>query len=365
MLLALGVAAVSLVRSGYYITPEEFAQKQSESTITLALPTEFYPAVKLARMQLDAPEIVVLGASRGTIFREGMFKPYRFYNASSTCWTFEKMAEMLKTLGGDRPPRVVIINLDYFAFSEGYAAYWRAREKAAPLHLPTVAKAKYAMRRLWDDVKTRPQPTLRHILSGAERLYPLSNAKAWNLRSDGSVYFPPNESEMSSADPQRLRHVYMLEKGAGRRIDPRQLERLAEVCKVAQQRGITLVGIQMPYPQAALEVLDAGVDFVDRNVRCLGADNALWRDFEAAETAQRFQEMGILYFDFARHAEPGGAQCFSDFLHPSERLYLSTLVTALKDPRLHALLPAIDLGLLEDTLAGARSQGLCDGMFGE
>jgi len=325
-------------------------------------PVRLYSAIKVARLQLDAPEIAVIGASRSGEFRSAMFTPYRFYNASMSGWSLGRQHAVLDRISAAHAPRIVIINLDYFTFAAGYDtdSLEAKAEAGMPLdyaalraNLDGLTSLAQALGNGFWRTTTKLAGQVLH--PGSEQLngYRLFGFTALPgsqtaFRHDGSMYYFPD----AIADPghpvrRASRMLGAVPPGKGGRMDEGHVERLRSFAELARQRGITVVAVQLPLPKPVLDVMDAGEDYVDEGQAYRGADMKLWRDFESAQSRQLFDAMGILFVDLARIPETANLLAFIDPAHPGEYLVLAAVIAMLKDPRLSALLPAIDLNALE------------------
>jgi hypothetical protein len=117
---------------------------------------------------------------------------------------------------------------------------------------------------------------------------------------------------------------------------------LEEFIRAARERGVTPIGVAMPYAPTV-------VDALNRSTR-----HGHWREFQSAETSERFRRMGIIFFNFTDLASFGGSPDeFVDPFHPSEPAYIRMLRVMLRDPATRAVLPGISDDALRRDLEGA------------
>jgi len=75
---------------------------------------------KLAKLKLGQPDIIFISSSRAGAARSQMFYPYSFYNMSFTAWTLDQMVEIFERATRNAAPRVVLLELDYFLFTDAW-----------------------------------------------------------------------------------------------------------------------------------------------------------------------------------------------------------------------------------------------------
>jgi hypothetical protein len=82
----------------------------------------------------------------------------------------------------------------------------------------------------------------------------------------------------------------------------------------------------------------------------------LWRELRSYDTAKRFSDLGIQFYDRSR--DPAAADPFNFFdpAHPSERGILKTIIGLLDQPEFRALFPKIDKSALQADLALSPGQ---------
>jgi hypothetical protein len=124
-------------------------------------------------------------------------------------------------------------------------------------------------------------------------------------------------------------------------ISQKQMASLQRLSDIARERGISLVGIQLPYIKEGIEYLDTNESY--------HSYSGVWREFESAETRDRFAKMGIKFFDLARTVAGDDKSNFIDAFHPSEIGMLEVMRELLKHPDFRGEFPKINPGLLTVT----------------
>jgi hypothetical protein len=254
----------------------------------------------------------------------------------------------------------VIFNLDYFMFSPKWEEHWAPSETGMPFDFGMLQAAVEGWSTLVNGVKTSPRQTLAGLveriihplheqLDGLRVFGPTPRAGVFQaFRYDGSMlYFPEVFGSPSQVMGDLKVVLNMFPEGAGERMDPGQIERLRRLAELARKRGVTLVGVQLPFPKTLVDVLDAGQDYVEDGHTYRGTDMRIWREFESDKTRALFSDMGILFFDFARLPSSANAQAFVNSAHPAEYLTLLAVIEMLSNARLQALLPELDRSALE------------------
>ncbi len=117
-------------------------------------------------------------------------------------------------------------------------------------------------------------------------------------------------------------------------MSERQKEPLVRMARLAQQRGIKLIGIQLPY-------IRAGVDYLDHN-EGYRHYSGVWREFESAQTREWLKSLGITFFDLARSTVDDDKLNFVDAYHTSELGSLRVMQQLLASADFRAILPDID-----------------------
>ena len=403
--LAVALVGVALMRVDAAFTPDDIAKIQhNRSDFAWRGPQRLYAAIKLARLQLEKPEIAIIGSSRVGQIRCAIFKPYSCYNATMIGWNLERMGKVMQIVGGDHPPKIVVMNVDFLMFNSGFQEHWSGPENKMPLAYTRQQVAIAALKNVITTWNEDPSKVLHQFMDGKRGTdddYTVFGPTLWDenntlIRSDGSLTFTHMADYRSRTDylrsigadpdfftidmddflrgnrsliPRDHTVTVMLSEhslaGHGQHIDPNAMAQLVNIAHIAQQRGITLVAVQLPYLRKIVHVLDAGKDFYEEGRSFMGADSGVWKEFESPKTAEQLTDMGLLFFDFSRMAEHESLSCFLDGQHPSEYMDLTALLAVLKDPRLRTLLPDIDLRKLEDIREQAITEKNCFDIFRE
>src|SRR5215475_11326215 len=93
-------------------------QANNPNLIVLPFDLRYNGAFKLDRIEKERPDVLCISTSRAGTLNASMFKPYSFYNASFTAWTTEQLADIFDRATSSTAPRVVIISIDYFLFTD-------------------------------------------------------------------------------------------------------------------------------------------------------------------------------------------------------------------------------------------------------
>jgi len=373
ILLAFIVGELVLWRLADGVYPARAAQAQHDDpTLAWIGPFRLNVAMKVARARLERPDIVVIGASRAGEFRSAMFKPYGFYNMSMAARSIRRLREVLDVISTDHPPKAVIINLDFFIFAKGFETWANVvnAEQATPLAYSNLranfdglnALSQIMAQGRWGELANElTQPRGGRL--GEFRTFGLTllpGSGAGFLRDGSMLYFP----EYVQGAKRLVNVLGQVAPGAGGGMDEGQLDQLRGLARLAKSRGVTLVGVQLPYLREAVTALDAGKDYAEDGKIFRGADMRIWREFESGETRALFESMGILFVDFARLPGSEDPRAFIDSMHPGEALVLASVIAALHDPRVRQLLPAIDIDALERTRQEADAAGNFLNVFG-
>ena len=319
-----------------------------------------FPAIKVAGAQLARPDVLVLGASRQGEFRSAMFKPYSFYNAGRTYWSFEQQLEMLKLIGARRPPKVVIISIDYLNFQDQEVGRRYSMEAGMPLQCPAPCAN-------WDALNWLPYALQKHLLgttiSVTKQMFGLPGGeldafKLFGLTSvpgdsaflhDGSMHYLADTIANAPASVSRALLLKLAEIDRSDRLNAEQLGQLRDLAEYARQHGIAVIGVQLPLDLRRLELLRPSGESAG------GSPDSVWSIFERPETRDLIESMGINFVDLTGLPEAANSQAFIDAFHPGEYLVLTSLIAMLKDPRIGKLLPDIDMGALEKRKIAAEA----------
>jgi hypothetical protein len=321
-----------------------------------------FPAIKVAGAELARPDVLVLGASRQGEFRSAMFKPYSFYNAGKTYWSFEPQLDMLKLISARRPPKAIIISIDYLNFENQEVERRYEMEAGMPLQCP----ARCAN---WDALNWLPYSLQKHLLgttiSVAKQIFSspggeLDDFKLFGLTSvpdesafvhDGSMHYLTDSIANAPAPVSRELLLKLAEFDRSNQLNAEQVGQLRDLAEYARQNGIAVIGVQLPLDLRRLELSRPSGNGAG------GSPDSVWSIFERSETKKLIESMGINFVDLSGLREATNSQAFIDAFHPGEYLVLTSLIAMLKDPRIGRLLPDIDLAALEKKKIAAEAAG--------
>jgi hypothetical protein len=367
--LALCLGLVCFVTLSTITTPEKMAVLQYQHPQTAWRgPLEVVSAFKLARLQAERPDVVILGASRAGQFRCAMFKPYSCYNAGFIGWSLTRTAEVLKIMGGSKPPKLVVLTSDFANLGPDYERYYSRELREMPLAYPWwtlagsviqgfIKSAALHVMAPFSPMEDFIRKTVGRLVDN-EVQGPPAFISEMAFRNDGSWFDMPREGP--AARRRRALHQMNEVPSQMQHLDRGQLDLMASIGETARRRGIAVTAIQVPFPSLVTSFLDASKDFTIHGMRY---PSSLWREFEKPQTAATFAGWGISFFNSGRISRNDGAACFFDSMHPGEYPTLVATITALKDPRVRAVLPAIDIGALEQQRDRAKATGNCFDVF--
>jgi hypothetical protein len=325
---------------------------------------QLYGPLALARTKIEQPDIMMIGHSRCGQMRSMMFKPYSFHSGCVVAWTFGQIKNMIDLATRSGGPKTIVFTLDYFMLGDAYAKQWE--EKAFMDFAPPQRPHRDGLLNLAGMFKRHPAAMLdampaylfgraREPANGLELFGPSAIAVQAGFRSDGSLLYDPDtraQAPVNNHDLSRL--IAAVRDGDGMRPGAAQMQALKEIGELGRQRSLTLVGIQLPVIQAAVDVLDSDKDWNQYRA----ADRGTWRLLQSAEMRQNLQSMGINFFDLTRDPVAKEARAFVDPAHPSEYAIGTALLDAMtNEPQLRALFPRLDLVALQSALDRARQQG--------
>lgn len=298
-------------------TPGQLALRQLRDDTNIILPADlrYNAAFKKQRIAQLQPEIIVISSSRAGTFRGWMFTPYRFYNAAFTAWTTRQLLDVFEQLTRDVRPRVVIVELDYFMFTDGWEdAYGTERS----MNYDSLRYVSFKLARL---IRALPSPAA----------FP-EERRHDGFRADGSYLYPLDFIETARKKLQTAERLTQSSPGAPR-MSERQKQPLARLAALARERNVRLIAVQLPYVRAA-------VDFLDHD-QSYWHYSGVWREFESAEIADWLRGLGIPFFDFAHSEISDDPLNFIDAYHPSEDGMVKVIDMLATQPAFNAELPAM------------------------
>ena len=308
---------------------------------------------KIERAALTQPEIIVIGHSRCGQVRAEMFAPYKMYNACTSAWTFNQLIEEIDRLTTVAHPRVIMITLDYFMFTDAWAdGYEKSRAGNYAQGLSAYLRrlrdlAKY----IYDISVRRPVNSLYEIERNLLQIRRenVDNSKLLGVhalrsehgyRADGStLYGPAYRSIIDQMNAQGA--IFFMKSFPGaQHMSQRQISNLRKLAELIHERGATLAGVQLPIARTAIDYLDSIGDWGNCGV---------WREFESEAAATMFRDMGITFFDLSRAAINSQPNHFIDPAHPNEGGIVAALLEIVDRSEFRRLFPLVDKAALSDT----------------
>jgi hypothetical protein len=357
--LALAFAVFAWVgqRTGSTTSFARIVERQREDPALIALPFDlrYWAMYKLQSVALNKPEIVYISSSRAGEFREQLFRPYSFYNLSFTAWTLDQATEILDRISRTNPPRIAIIEFDYFMFTTSWpganadrSMYFNAGVRYK-LESGIDALRSLAKRPdLLHDCNVRILETVRDCETAPFRFAGIQAIRTQDgFRSDGSYHYSMARLDSSK---QNLTAQFLVQAMPGApNIDLGQIAALERLAALARERGVTLIGIQLP-------LIKEGVDFLD-NASSYHHYAGVWREFNSQQMRDKFRSLSIHFFDLSRADFADDNKNFVDAYHPSEFGTLRSMIKLCSDPDFRSLLPALDPARLKRELENAERQG--------
>jgi hypothetical protein len=300
--------------------------------------------LKIEATIIKKPEILVMGASRSNQWRSAMFRPAVFYNAGNCLYTQRDYRRMLEDIG-DNAPRVIIFSVDFYTFNNdwdptfGMVAYgelsgWGSEEQ------------KKILRDFVDQARSEPQSLIRVPIDpvyGVPALGLMASSTGIGTRLDGSYQYGARILGKQGVSLESAIERTVIGRKPfqfGTRIDQSQRDEFERFVKLARSRGITLIGVTMPFAPPV-------VDALNRSPK-----HAIWREFQTPEFGEWIERQGVTYFNFTNLESFGGRpQEFVDPFHPSEPAYIRMLLTMLASSKVRAIFPEIDTNVLRKRLA--------------
>jgi hypothetical protein len=344
-------------RTGSTTSFARIVERQREDPTLIALPfnLRYWAMYQLESVALHKPEIVYISSSRAGEFREQMFRPYSFHNLSFTAWTLDQVTTILDRVSRTNPPRIAIVEFDYFMFT----ASWPRINADRSMHFN--AEARYTIESGIDALRSlAKRPDLLHdcnvgilqTIPGCEttpfRYVEIQAIRAEEgFRWDGSYRYSVGRLASSA---QNLTANFLIQSMPGaKNIDAAQIAALGRLAALARERGVTLIGIQLP-------LIKEGVDFLDDDPSY--HNNAgVWREFDSKQMRDKFRSLGIHFFDLSRASFTDDKKNFVDAYHPSEIGTLRSMISLCEEPEFHSLLPALDPNRLKRDLENAEREG--------
>jgi len=299
--------------------------------------------IKLAILAEKQPEVLVMGQSRFGQANAAMFDPYTFYNMSRVAWPLYTYTDLVRHFPPGYRPKFILFNVDFFMFGSKYDEEYK---DLAPVYDDTLSEnlietentVTYLLqypRLLWQrrDYLNRPALGILTVLSGD------------GTRADGSeqpgmdAVSPGSRSLDAMMRPLWKRYIT-----GGQTMEPAQMAALKEFVDLGKKMGIPMAAVQMPFFGPTLRSIEADPNY------------ALLKDFRAHVASGYFDQLGIPFFDFETcppYSED--YRYFFDGVHPGEPLTAMVIEKILADPRIHPVLPRLDLSNLNRRLEKDRT----------
>jgi len=350
LLLGIGLPMVALLGGlewiafgvGEVIPPATAAQEQAKHPDQLwaTVRQDDYVRYKFARLAMERPEVLVIGHSSMNEFRAGMFRPYRFYNFSRIIWPLETYADLVRHFPEGYAPKVMIFDLNFYMFNEHFGANYP--QGLPDLHPPALSAHLLSLGDMMSELLAHPQLAWRrtaHLYGQPARgAHAISTGNGFRL--DGAETWTPGMMRTAGTDPKLKENRWDDDLTRdGNVMSPRLKKALEEFVAVAHEKGITLIGVQMPIYEEAVNILEQHPE-----------ENVL-ADFRAQVAQGYFDRLGIVFFDFLKFPRYGNDyRYFVDPRHPSEPLDAAVVMAMAADPRVQALLPDLDVKNLRSLL---------------
>jgi hypothetical protein len=340
LLFAAGVGLVG-EKIGATITLDQLAKTQSVEHDKIVMPFDlrYWAALKLPRIAIDNPEIIYISSSRAGAARARMFRPYSFYNLSFTAWTLDQVIDIFDRATRDNAARIAIVELDYFMFTDTWERGNLKNDMIFGWPIRYLATSAVDMVR-----SAARHPELLSYIRAPERPFVGTQAILSNegFRFDGSYVYSIGHTR-DSAEHHINAETLVQAMPGGAAISTKQMGLLRKLTALAQQRHVTLVGIQLP-------LFKEGVDYLDTN-RSYYAYSGVWREFESAANREIFQEIGIHFFDLAHDQLNREKENFFDAYHPSSLGMLRSMQSLLRLTDFRNVFPAIDPKTIDQQIA--------------
>jgi hypothetical protein len=338
--------------TGTTLMPAQLSALQSANRKTIVFRDRIpaWGAFKAARIAQLQPEVVFIGSSRANPFRAQMFAPYSFYNAALTAWTIDQTRVMLEKILSVASPKVVVFSLDYWMFSDLWTS---AMQPSRSMDFDIWPQYKYRSMRGFLETLTRNPSLLRSKIipllagnpeparEGLDFLGIDAMLHEIGFRPDGSFLQPASMRATTDGD-KNFRNGVLAAFPGGRRYDQKQADALERLVTVADQRGVRLIAVQLPFARSATNFMDT-----DKSYHRLAG---LWRESHTEERRDMLRELGVPYYDLSTLLDDNTD--FLDAAHPTEKAMIKVLLNLGERPEFRAALPRLDTPKLEADLAG-------------
>lgn len=314
-------------------TLSDLAKYQASNPDTVFLPFDlrYNGEFKMDRLAQIRPDVLVISTSRAGTLRKEMFKPYGFYNLSFTAWTTEQLADAFDRATRVAAPRVVIISLDYFLFTNDWDRGYSGTRTMIYGQPWT-----YLRSSVLDFARTaykNPQPYENYRKAPNHFIGTQTILSHEGFRADGSYIYSSGHIDDAHKRYQNANSLVSSLPGAPE-MSERQMAPIARIAELAKQRGIKLIGLQLPF-------ISSGVKFLDEDAS-YRYYSGVWRDFESDRTRDWLKGLGITFFDLGHSAIGDDSQNFVDAYHTTDLGAAKVMQELLGSPEFRALFPAID-----------------------
>ncbi|WP_315721131.1 MULTISPECIES: hydrolase [unclassified Bradyrhizobium] len=316
------------------------SQRDNPEQILLPFDLRYNAAFKLARLEQERPEVIWISTSRAGTFRAALFAPYRFYNLSFTAWTTGQTLDLFERATQRQRPRIAILSLDHFLFADRWEEWFAITRKMHYDHPLT-----YLRSSLLDFARTatrRPAAFKDYVGTQSAFVGTQSIVQQEGFRNDGSYrYSPGHVADARSRFMNAATLADTLPRAAG--LSSSLKQPIAQLAEMARSRGVKLMGIQLPF-------IRAGIDLLDREQygpRGFGA----WREFATAQTRDWLRQLGIPLFDLARLPMKDENSSFVDAYHLADTGAAEVMLHLLSDPDFRDAFPNIDPARIAGDLA--------------
>ncbi len=315
-----------------------------------------YAPYKLERLKVVQPEVLVVGSSRCGQAREQIFRPYKTYNACLTAWPLDHVVDFIDRATRESKPRIVIVALDYFLFGDWLASVWR-KERTMD-YIQGIDSHRRKLHDVFDFVMRDNSnfDATKAALTHAQ-FEPIDNNRLigteairgqFGFRDDGSIFvFPGYRQTAADNLAHAVQYVTSSFPGAPHMSEV-QFKQIVRLSQFAKARGFTVVAVQFPFFKSATDFLDTD--------RSYWPYAGMWRELRSDQTAKRFADLGVRFFDMSRDPSAADPNNFFDPAHPSERGILRTIISLMDRKEFNELFPQMSRQRLEGDLALSPGQ---------
>jgi hypothetical protein len=342
---------------GEDLSPEEGARRQTADPRLLwdSVNLDTHYRFKLARVEQVKPDVLALGQSRMGNLRSEMFAPYKFYNMFRPSWPFSVYTEMLHRIPKEDTPKVIIISMDFFMFNPEYSKYYDAdpsanSDRVRPYdRVNLVRKTFIALARDPLLIFASTQNSVRRIPA----IGVLPNFLGTGYRADGS-----GTSKLRVGPKMPVDYLEAVKWNHDPSFDycdamqPSEMAHLDEFAKAAHDRGIAVIAVQMPIFSPVLRAYEADGHF------------GILADFREHLADGYFDRLGIVALDYSDFPPyTNDSRYFNDAVHPTEVLAGAVVLKMASDPRVKAILPALNTSDLQSRVQAAKRNSQYDEVY--